>query len=143
MSRRKRNKPSGAGVDADGKRVADALDLAVMRELMAKIAPNFIERLKLPASPPRTESWFREQEVKNTPPAAMRSDPDQTYVDLVRWRAVRQAHAAGLPWPKAYDAASNELKEYGPPFAGSKWTMRKSHHTIQRLRKATGTTKQS
>jgi hypothetical protein len=142
MSRRKRNKLSSAGVDADGKRLPDALDLAVMRELMANIAPNFIERVKLlPAAAPRTENWFMEQEVKNTLPAAMQSDADQTYVDLVRWRAVRQAHTAGLPWSKAYKAASDKLKD--PPFAGSKWAMRTSHNTIQRLRKATGTTKQS
>jgi hypothetical protein len=109
---------------------------------MAKIDFNIIERLKLPpAAPPRTESWFREQEVKDTPPAAMRSNAGQTHVDLVRWRAVRQAHEAGLPWPKAYEAASDKLK--GPPFAGSKWAMRASHNTIQRLRKATWTTKQS
>jgi hypothetical protein len=142
MRWRKRNKLSGAGVDADGKRVLDALDVAVMRELMAKIDFNIIERLKLPpAAPPRTESWCREQEVKDTPPAAMRSNAGQTHVDLVRWRAVRQAHEAGLPWPKAYEAASDKLK--GPPFAGSKWAMRASHNTIQRLRKATWTTKQS
>jgi hypothetical protein len=144
MSRRKRNKPSGAGVDADGKRVLDALDLAVMRELTAKIGPELIERIKpLPALPTRTDSWFVEQEAKKTVPVAMRRNADQTHVDLVRWRLVRQAHAAGLPWTKAYEAASDKLKACGPPFAGSKWAMRSSYNTIQRLRKATGTTKQS
>jgi hypothetical protein len=145
MSRRKRRKPSAAGVEA-GQRVLDAFDLAVMREMLAEITGTgtVIDRVKLmPPPPPRTDSWFVEQEAKKTPPAAMRRDADQTYVDLVRWRFVRQAHADGLPWLKAYEAARDKLKACGPPFAGSKWAMRTSHHTIQRLRKATGTTKQS
>jgi hypothetical protein len=94
MSRRKRSKPSAAGVDADGKRVLDALDLAVMRELIAEIPDPSSKGFKLlPPPPARTDSWFIEQEAKNTPPPAMRSDADQTYVDLVRWRCLPRPSA--------------------------------------------------
>ena len=141
MSRCKRNKLSADGVK-DGRRVIDALDLAAMREMIATFAG--VEGLfeQIPTPPPRTDAWFVEQEAKNTPPEAMRPDADRTSIDLVRWRAVRQAHKAGLPWRKAYELASDTLKGYGPPFAGSWSTMKRSHDTIQRYRKATRTTKQ-
>ena len=141
MSRWKHNKPSADGIK-DGRRVIDALDLAAIREMIATFAG--VEGLfeQIPTPPPRTDAWFVEQEAKYTPPEAMRPDADRTSIDLVRWRAVRHAHKAGLPWRKAYESASDTLKGYGPPFAGSWSTMKRSHDTIQRYRRLTRTTKQ-
>ena len=132
MSRRKRNKLS-----ADR-----ALTLAVMREMLATFADVGGLLEQLPTPKPRTDAWFVEQEAKKSPPEAMWPDADRTSIDLVRWRAVQQAHKAGLPWRKAYKSASDTLKGYGPPYAGSRSTMKRSHGTIQRYRRATRTTKQ-
>jgi hypothetical protein len=144
MSRRKRNKLSADGIQ-DGRRVLDEFDLIDMDKLMAtadlkRLGEKILPLLRVP--PPRTDAWFVEREAKNTPPAAIRPDANQTSVDLVRWWAVRKAHA-GLSWPKAYQAASNKTQEYGPPFAGSEWAMKRSHNAIQRLRKRPGQRKQS
>jgi hypothetical protein len=141
MSRRKRNKLSADGVE-DGRRVIDALDLATIHEMIATFAAVEGRFDQIPTPPPRTDAWFVEQEAKSTPAKAMRPDADRTSIDLIRWRAVRQAHKAGLPWRKAYESASDTLKGYGPPFAGSWSTMKRSHDMIQRYRKATRTTKQ-
>jgi hypothetical protein len=141
MSRRKRNKLSADGIK-DGRRVLDEFDRIVMHELIATAAIGLVEQILplQPLLPPRTDAWFVEQEAKKTPPEAIGPDAGQTYVDFVRWRAVRQAHNAG-PWRKAHESARDELKAYGRPFAGSKWAMRSSHNAIQRLRKAIRTTK--
>ncbi|HWW34488.1 MAG TPA: hypothetical protein VNZ23_04550 [Xanthobacteraceae bacterium] len=141
MSRRRRNELSADGVK-DGQRVIDALDLAVIHEMIATFAAVEGRFEQIPTPPPRSDAWFVEQEAKSTSAEAMRPDADRTSIDLVRWRAVRQAHKAGLPWRKAYESASDTLKGHGPPFAGSWSTMKRSHDTIQRYRKATRTTKQ-
>jgi len=69
MSRPKRNKLSADGVDEDGRRVINALDAAVMREAIATAVVKGIEQ-RIPTPPPRTDSWFVEQESKKTPPEA-------------------------------------------------------------------------
>jgi hypothetical protein len=143
MSRCKRNKPSADGIK-DGRRVIDALDLAAIREMIATFAG--VEGLfeQIPTPPPRTDAWFVEQEAKYTPPEAMRPDAHRTSIDLVRWRAV-PTHAAveQMTWaPGLPMLIDDTLKGYGPPFAGSWSTMKRSHDTIQRYRRLTRTTKQ-
>jgi hypothetical protein len=63
---------------------------------------------------------------------------DQIYIDLVRWRAVRQAHHKGQTWNKSYRTASRQLAICGQPFAGSLWAMRSSYKKMQRVRKSGG-----
>jgi hypothetical protein len=132
MTRRRGSKVSAAGVK-DGQRVFDALDLAIMRELLATPIDEGLVHIRPP--PPRSDDWFVRQATRRTPAATMLPDADQSYVDLVRWRAVQQAHNAGLSWPKAYLDASVALEPYGRPFAGKWPTMKYSNDAIQRLRR--------
>jgi hypothetical protein len=84
---------------------------------------------EIPIRHPRCRNWVADLLLET--PLAMRRNRQSLH--LRRWAAVHKAHYSGdeLPWPQAFDAASERLKD--EPEAGKPRTMRESYDQIAKM----------